>query len=308
MKNFRKQNPLKKKMNVNILTFVKYWFPVLIFLFGTVGNILGCIVIWSPKLANIGPQITYKFLFITDTLYLMQIIVTYLQFGFDIYLVNISDLICKLCTYFNYSLAVVSPCLLSYISIDRYVSIKYPAKRFSLRKTNTQIIFFMIVFIYNSIYYLPVFFISDFKAVTNTTTNSTNLECVIDRETGKLIYLMDMFNRVIIPFGLMLISSILLIRELFKSRTRIVENFLAEENKTFYSEIRLATTCICLNIIYILFNLPISIIDLFYGLFTVNLYMYFYYLFYFSYAINFIVLFISNSLFQNEFFNIFKIK
>jgi uncharacterized membrane protein YeiB len=153
------------------------------------------------------------------------------------------------------------------------------------------------VFIYNSVYYSPIYFISKLKAVTNTTTNSTNLVCEVGLETGKLIFLMDIVNRVMIPFGLMLMSSILLIRELFKSRTRIVENFLAEENKTFYTEIRLATTCICLNLIYIIFNLPISIIDLFSSLFTVNRYMYSFYLFYFSYAINFIVLFFSQNLF-----------
>jgi hypothetical protein len=96
-------------MSENIVLFVKYWFPVLIFLFGTIGNILGCIVIWSPKLANIGPQITYKFLFITDTLYLMQIIATYLRFGFDINFTFVSDLACKFGNYLNFSLAVISP-------------------------------------------------------------------------------------------------------------------------------------------------------------------------------------------------------
>jgi len=265
---------------------VKYWFPVIVFLLGIIGNILGCIVIWSPKLANIGPQLTYKFLFISDTVYLMQIIGTYLQYGFDIQLTYV---------------------LLCYISIDRYISIKYPAKRFAFRKTNTQIIFFLIVFIYNSVFYLPIYFLVKLNNVTNITTNKTYLKCEIHPETGEIIFLMDIVNRVIIPFGLMLFSSILLIRELFRSRTRIVENFLAEENKTFYSEIRLATTCICLNLIFILFNLPISIIDLFPSLFTINLYLYFFYLFYLSYAINFIILFITNSLFQNEFFNIFKI-
>ena len=294
-------------MSLKIIFFVKYWFPVIVFLLGIIGNILGCIVIWSPKLANIGPQLTYKFLFISDTVYLMQIIGTYLQYGFDIQLTYVSDLMCKLGIYFNFLMAVVSPLLLCYISIDRYISIKYPAKRFAFRKTNTQIIFFLIVFIYNSVFYLPIYFLVKLNNVTNITTNKTDLKCEIHPETGEIIFLMDIVNRVIIPFGLMLFSSILLIRELFRSRTRIVENFLAEENKTFYSEIRLATTCICLNLIFILFNLPISIIDLFPSLFTINLYLYFYYLFYLSYAINFIILFITNSLFQNGFFNIFKI-
>ncbi len=115
-------------MSLKIIFFVKYWFPVIVFLLGIIGNILGCIVIWSPKLANIGPQLTYKFLFISDTVYLMQIIGTYLQYGFDIQLTYVSDLMCKIGMYFNFLMAVVSPLLLCYISIDRYISISIKAE------------------------------------------------------------------------------------------------------------------------------------------------------------------------------------
>ena len=119
---------------------------------------------------------------------------------------------------------------------------------------------------------------------------------------------MDVLNRVILPFGLMLIGSILLIYSLFKSRTRIVENFLADENKTFYTEIRLATTSLSLNLIYILLNLPISVINFSQLYDNLYMYIYCYYLFYLSYSLNFYILLISNSLFQNEFFEMIKIK
>ena len=295
-------------MSSYIVLFVKYIFPIIILLSGIVGNFFGCVVMWRKQLEKIGPQITYKLLFISDTLYLLQILVPYIQFSFGLSVILESELLCKICNYFNFSLAVISPMLVSFISIDRYISIKYPAKRFSFRTAKTQIIFYLIVVVYNSVYYLPVYFLVELKTVTtNTTTNKTSLACQVDSQSHSLIFLMDTLNRVVLPFALMLVSTILLIHEIFKSRTRIVENFLAEENKTFYHEIRLATTSICLNLIYILLNLPISLIDLFPSIYNFNRYIYFYYLFYFSYAMNAYILLITNTLFQNEFFILLKI-
>ena len=79
-------------------------------------------------------------------------------------------------------------------------------------------------------------------------------------------------------------------------------------NKTFYTEIRLATTSLSLNLIYILLNLPISVINFSQLYDNLYMYIYCYYLFYLSYSLNFYILLISNSLFQNEFFEMIKIK
>jgi hypothetical protein len=288
----------------NLINFVLYWFPPLILLIGLTGNLLGCIIIWRPKLKNIGPRNIYKYLFIMDTIYLLEIVFNYSSFGFGKIINNVSDIICKLTNYFGFSLAVISPMLIVYISFDRYISIKYPAKRFLFRKAKIQFIYFIIIFLFNLIYYLPVFFSSNL----NLTHNNT-FQCSLGKnESLFILFLMDVLNRVILPFGLMLIGSILLIYSLFKSRTRIVENFLADENKTFYTEIRLATTSLSLNLIYILLNLPISVINFSQLYDNLYMYIYCYYLFYLSYSLNFYILLISNSLFQNEFFEMIKIK
>lgn len=292
-----------------LVIFVKYWFPPIVLLIGLVGNVVGCAIIWRPKLVNIGPQNIYKYLFVMDTFYLLEIIFSYIQYGYTFAFNTISVQLCKIGNYINFSLAIVSPMLLMYISIDRFISIKYPSKRFILRKKNTQFLFFVFTIVFNFSYYIPVYLFKDVYTVYNNQTNKTSQVCRIDSlELMLVVSLLDLVNRVIVPFTVMFVCSILLIYSLFESRSRIVENFLAEENKTFFTEIRLATTSLSLNLIYILLNLPISIIDIFPQIYTLNLFIYSYYLFYLSYALNFYILLLSNSLFRKEFFNFLNLR
>ena len=136
--------------------FSSYIFPPLILGFGLIGNFLGFKVMQRPKMLEIGPRNTYKYLFIMDTIFLVQIIVTYLQLSFSIDPTYLSKVICKLWYYLNSSLTTQSSMLLAYISIDRYVSIKFPAYRFFMRKRNNQLIYFIFIFMFNLLYNLPV--------------------------------------------------------------------------------------------------------------------------------------------------------
>ncbi len=70
---------------------------------------------------------------------------------------------------------------------------------------------------------------------------------------------MNLANRLIFTSILKMTFSILLGTEVIKSHSRILGNFNTEENEYYFSNIRLAVTSICLNIIYILFQTPISI-------------------------------------------------
>jgi hypothetical protein len=68
---------------------------------------------------------------------------------------------------------------------------------------------------------------------------------------------MNLANRLIFTSILKMTFSILLGTEVIKSHSRILGNFKTEENEYYFSNIRLAVSSICLNIIYILFQTPI---------------------------------------------------
>jgi hypothetical protein len=274
--------------------FTYYIFPMLVLVIGLVGNYLGYKTFERPRMLEIGPRNSYKYLFIMDNVYLVQIIVTYLQLSFNIDFTVSSKALCKLWWYLNYSLDTQSSMLLVYISIDRYVSIKIPSLRFFMRKRNNQLIYFIFIFMFNLLYYLPVSYNFTLKRTNDTLTCNYAYEYSHD-----LITYMDLGNRVVLPSILIITFSILLGIEVIKSRNRILNNFLKEENEYFFKNISLAITSIWFNIIYIVLQLPIT--SLISAYMPMNVYIFSYYLFYLSYSINFYIILISNSLFRKEF-------
>ena len=88
-------------MNV-IDFFVNYLFAPMVLAVGLIGNSLGIsVLIKSKKLNKIGPILIYKFLFISDTFYMLQIMVNYFGYGFSLDLTILSNLSCQIYIYFN---------------------------------------------------------------------------------------------------------------------------------------------------------------------------------------------------------------
>ena len=213
-----------------LVFFISYLFPLLVLLFGLIGNILGLIILLNKDLTNIGPRDTYRYLLISDSIYLLQIIVSNLEYSYDLNLSTLSNLSCKIWNYFNYSLAPISSWLIVYISLDRCISIQKPKWRFTLRNRKNQFILFLIVFVICLFYYLPVgFYYEKMTEINSNNKNESLLICgFINSNSDLILSYMDGIFRAVIPFFLMLLFNLILIYALIASRKRIVENFLAE--------------------------------------------------------------------------------
>ena len=205
-----------------------------------------------------------------------------------------------------------------YISVEKLVAINYPAKRFTLRKKKYQILYFILVAILFGIINVPSLLFYEIKSykIPNNMSEPTVIKYCYYADTFsyKLLSMMFSVNRVIIPFSLMIICSILLIVSVFKMRKRIIQNFLSnnqqtnERNNRYKRDIRLAVTTLLLNIIYLVLNAPLAIFlnltnsvqqDL-YGLWiVVNIC-------FLSFGINFYLILASNHLTRKEFLSFFK--
>jgi hypothetical protein len=287
--------------------FVNSIFPLLVLIIGMPGNILGFKVLRSKKLKNIGPILIYKFLFVSDLIYLPQIIIVYMITGFNIDITILSSLGCKVYNYFNYFLDAFSPWLLVYISIEKFISIVYPEKRFVLRQNLHQFLYLLIIVLFALFYYIPQAFCWDVINVSETINETEVLQCVyINYELQQVSSYMDVIHRAILPFILMTLFSSLLIRYIFKAKNQIA-NLTADERKRFKRDVRFALSSFSMNLLFMALNMPLSVFELTPN-FSVVSFNASLYLFYLSYGINFYVLIITNSIFRTEFIEIISQK
>ena len=225
--------------------FVYYLMPYLIFFFGLLGNILGLVLLTRDRLYKIGPLNIYRYLFVFDSIYLMNTVKTTLQIGFDIDLSVSSRVFCKVYTYSLNVIVSVTPLLLLYISIERLVTIQYPDSRFELRNFEQQFLYFVIVLLFNCIFYSPIFYLFDLKTVQLSKQVSSNLTVEYDAyqcsvtvlNAENVPFFLIFTNRLCFPFIFLTISSIILIWMYFESKKRVTENFSHRENLKVYIQI-----------------------------------------------------------------------
>jgi len=192
----------------------------------------------------------------------------------------------------------ISPWLLVYISAEKFISIAFPTKRFLLKKTKSQIIFFILLCLFNIIYHINLPFSFDL-----ITANNQTICYFINEKSQTIVSFMDLVNFFLLPFILMIIFSSLLIGSFFKSRKRT--NNRLRENKRLTKDIKFSITSLSMNLLFLILNLPIDIIE-FLPLYNRNeLYMIFWYIFNISSAVNFYLILLTNSLFRREFFSLF---
>jgi hypothetical protein len=72
-------------------------------------------------------------------------------------------------------------------------------------------------------------------------------------------------------------------------------------------DIRFAISSLSMNLLFVVLNLPLSVLNLLTGQSLTSIYLTVY-LFYLSYGINFYVILITNSIFRNEVFALIKAK
>ena len=138
-----------------ILNAFKMAYPPFILLTGIIGNSFGVRILSVKSLIKFPAKKLYFYLFLIDTICLIQIIENYLESSFNINLKVYSIFSCKFLSYLNYNTANFSPFLLTFIAIDRYVCITYPQYLSVLRRNKTQNIFLIGVASFNLIYYFP---------------------------------------------------------------------------------------------------------------------------------------------------------
>ena len=283
-----------------------------VFIIGMIGNIFGLIVLYRNKLKGIGPIYIYRSVFIADIIYLPQIIVNYMitQFNYDITIR--SSFVCKIYQYINFVPDAISPWLLVYISIEKFITItNIGGYKFLLRSKLIQINYIFGLIIFAFIYYIVQPFCFDLININSSdnTTNDTTPVYICYFKNDYLQHvsaLFDTIHRVILPFLLMIVFSALLVATIFRSRRRVANAVSSTNNdmKRLKRDIKFAISSFSMNLLFIILNLPLSLMNLSIGQSLTDVYLTVY-LFYFSYGCNFYCMLLTNSIFRNEFTSLF---
>jgi hypothetical protein len=293
----------------NFEYFVHFIFPVIILVFGLLGNLFGLKVSTRNKLIKIGPLKIYQYLFLIDSIYFIALINNYLAYSYSIGFSLISSFSCKIFRYLSYVFSPVSSMLLIYILIERYLSVKYPVESNMLQIKKIQYIYIISIIILNFIYFLPTFFYYDIRFIDLALSNSTTktIICKIDDDNEVPFYLF-FTSRIIIPFFFIFIFTILLIFKVIQIRNNILTFYSKSEIEKFRKDVYSAVISILANFIIVAFNLPISIIFFINGNYNNTVYMLSLNIFYLSYSFNFYFFILTNSLFRKEFIQMLTIK
>lgn len=292
--------------------------PIIITCLGVIGNLLGLISFTSPsfKKLRIGPRYIYVFLFIVDSITLINLIFIYLTNTLQLSLIMttvFSSNICKLYRYLYPALNDVSPYLLVYISVDRLVAIKFNQNRLMLRKAKVQITYFVLLVSFQFLYYLPRYFLyenqnyASFLAnrnlvnLTVLSKNNITIKNTVceprDLTSQYVVSSAGFFLRTVIPFVSMLIISCILIHNVIQIRNRITHEIENAEIRNFKRDLKFSITSIFLNIFYVCLTIPVTV-----TIFQLNYYDNFRmtlitgYVYYLNHSLNFYIIMATNSM------------
>ena len=245
---------------------ITYLYP-LVFLLSLAFNFI-CLIIFSRKsFENTVFKVYFRCYVLFQTFNLIMPINKMLEFNFDVYFSQISNLTCKFRYYYgnvNYS---TCSWLLVVVSLDRFLSISYPHKFIYRQKTYFQIIVCFFVIGLNACFYTSSFFY--YLQMINETNNQTiKYKCI---PNGIWIEIMKLLEQFIIPFILMILFTLLTAKNLYRSR-KINSSFSNNKStKSNCMDRKFTITSIIINILFLLFNLPYFLLFMINKLYLNNL-------------------------------------
>ena len=218
-----------------------------------------------------------------------------------------SRILCNLQYYIASGVSSVPYWVLVFFSFDQLIIVSRTErfKFFKKRWFQYTIIFGM--FIIQALIYLPAFIFTDIRYLT--IGNQIIPLCDSFSITMPIVYLIE---SCLIPFGLIIVSTTLIVRILIKSRQKISTNLqLTAQMARRNQEYKFAFSSVILNILCIVLSLPllvaymISIDDFFIHFLVLDSCIL---VFYINFATHFWVHLACNSVFRKEFIKIFAFK
>ena len=272
---------------------------IFIFVLGVIGNLI-CFLIYSrKKFAKISASFYFKSIAINNCLILLSRLIYFIEVAFGFFIRNSFNLSCIIINYFLYITISISAWIMVFVLFDRFISLKF-IKKFEFRNSQTFKWFILIsIYLICLFYYIPVIL---YSYIDYNYLNLNVTICDIYQEQSNLVAKLDLFFSTLIPFTLMIVFTIFVSFILYQSSKRFNSLISATDKKRRNKDFQFGLTTLFLNIIFLLNNLPVTILVLF----QLQINYLFNYLIktlvYLNCALNIFINIFSNRIFRKELF------
>jgi len=283
----------------------------IIYIIGFLGNLIGFFTFSMKSLSSFSNRNIFRCIALIHELYLICLITLDLADYLNYKIIES----CKTYWYLNFLFTAISVWLFVFLTFEKFTSIQYPTIHF-LKKKWFQITIICLIIIVHVFYLSPYNTFLQFKnenSEKNFITDKTNsdyfkknVNCTLYDQTEEFSNIIkEVVNLAFIPYLTIVSLSILLIRSIFQLKSKIskmTEPTDKQLKTRFINSKTFAISSIILNFFLILFTLPIYLCDI--KDFYKNNPLFFYS----SFCFVFYLLFIINSIFREQAFNLIKNK
>lgn len=287
-------------------------YPLILVVIGTIGNSLTIFVYTRKELFKTSTGFFFTLSAIIDTLMLYFGLPKFFFIGmWQINILNQSNFNCKFLVYFTYFLSEAAGWILIIASLDRVLIIVFPNVLRIFRKRKLQMVFISSVMVILALLNSPNLIFLELFSEKNTTECGNRVEYYF-----VIFNIFDLVLSFIIPFTAVASCSLILLVKIKKSKNKVIDNIKLSKNT-----LRYVTTIVVKDLLFIIFNLPISLnivvnsiqnigekkyLESEYEAFTLALiYVFCNMILYFNYSINFFVHFYINKCFRKVFCKFF---
>jgi preprotein translocase subunit SecG len=241
---------------------VYFWFSVISLPLGTLFNTIGFAVFLRKRFRQTTQSFYYCWLIIFDTAVLYTCCVQYLMTGLnnDPQIINLA--LCKFFTFFIRYSGQCSSWFDVFITADRFLYVVFPS-RFDFKKKVSNLykilIGMLIVLLagnFTSFWFIivPTSVVVNNITITSYTCTGNTKEVLFAREMFAL------FSLIVIPFIIMFILNLALIKFVFLSKQK-AKNYGSKVNSNTKKENQFAITVLSMTTIFLIFNIPLGLIS-----------------------------------------------
>lgn len=283
---------------------------------GLIGNLLSFIVFSRKPFAKSSINIYCRAIAVFDSFGVVYVIFTMGSWITQAYPMNKYTINCKLTYLFVSTISPISGWIVVAFSIDQLINVSNNIQRLLfIRKRSFQLGVVAFLALFHLAIYLIIPISLEIKNVTMVIAgfNITSPTCALTNipffPTLGTIYLVESS---IIPFFIMIITTVCIIRKLKLSTHRLsmLNTSAAHSSSKRVKQRKFALNSVALSVIFVSFTSPIvvQLISPSTGDFIKDAFLYrlFSIFFYLNYSIHFLTHYAVNSIFRREFLNLFR--